>query len=67
MNPGYSKLYAKVVDLTKTDWTQIGVPELSEKVCQLIAESRVPSLQVLLVHDTQEDLQRMLENYWSRE
>jgi hypothetical protein len=59
-------LYAKVVDLTKTDWTKSSIPELSERVYQLIAESGAPSLQKLRDSNTKQDMMKMLEAYWAR-
>jgi hypothetical protein len=66
MNLSESAFYAKTVTFTPADVAKIDVPVLSERVREIIAESGVESLQVLLAPDMEAMIPQIIVDYWTK-
>ncbi len=59
-------LFVKVVSFTEAELARIEMPTLSPAVRQIIADSKIPSLQRLLVPNVQQVLRGIVQDYWAR-
>ena len=66
MDLNESAFYVKTVTFTPADTAKFEVPVLSERVREIIAESGVESLQVLLAPNMEAMLPQIIADYWNK-